>query len=79
MRRDVFKGYRKVELLNFEDPVPKHGEVVIEMKASGMCGSDLHFYRNKPSEVIKSLGFRISRHAASIRTRRSLAAMSPAG
>lgn len=58
MRGMVFRGDRKVDLLNFEDPVPGHGEVILEMKASGMCGSDLHFYRNKPSEVIKSLGFK---------------------
>lgn len=58
MRGMVFKGDRKVELLNFQDPVPGPGEVVIKMKASGLCGSDLHFYRNKPSEVIKSLGFK---------------------
>ena len=32
-------------LLDFEDPVPGAGEVVLEIKASGMCGSDLHFYR----------------------------------
>lgn len=58
MRGMVFRGDRKVELLDFEDPTPGPGQVVIEMKASGMCGSDLHFYRTKPAEVIKSLGFK---------------------
>ena len=29
------------------DPEPGPGEVVVEMKASGMCGSDLHQYRRK--------------------------------
>lgn len=58
MRGMVFMGDRRVELINFDDPVPGPGEVIVEMKASGMCGSDLHFYRNKPSEVIKSLGFK---------------------
>src|SRR3954454_710239 len=28
----------------FPDPTPGEGEVVIEMKASSMCGSDLHQY-----------------------------------
>ena len=45
MRGIVFLGNRKLELQNFADPTPGPGEVVLEMKASGMCGSDLHPYR----------------------------------
>ena len=45
MRGVVFPGDRTVETLNFADPTPGPGEVVLEMKASGMCGSDLHQYR----------------------------------
>ena len=45
MRGIVFTGGRKLELMEFPDPTPGPGEVVIEMKASGMCGSDLHHYR----------------------------------
>ncbi len=45
MRGIVFKGERELELMEFADPVPGPGEVVLEMKASGMCGSDLHAYR----------------------------------
>lgn len=45
MRGVVFKGERELELMDFADPVPGDGEVVLEMKASGMCGSDLHAYR----------------------------------
>ena len=58
MRGAVFRGNRVIELMTFADPVPGPGEVVVEMKASGMCGSDLHFYRNNPAEVIRSLGFK---------------------
>lgn len=58
MRGVVFRGGRKLDILEFEDPTPGPGEAVIEMKASGICGSDLHFYRNKPSDVIKSLGWK---------------------
>ena len=43
MRGVVFLGDRKVELRTFADPTPGEGEVVIEMKAYGMCGSDLKF------------------------------------
>jgi len=45
MRGVVFLGNRKLELREFPDPTPGPGEVVVAMKASGMCGSDLHPYR----------------------------------
>lgn len=45
MKGAVFVGSRQVELQDFQDPTPGEGEVVVEIKASGMCGSDLHFYR----------------------------------
>src|SRR6478752_6608006 len=45
MRGVVFTGERGLELMQFEDPAPDAHDVVIEMKASGMCGSDLHQYR----------------------------------
>ncbi len=45
MRGVVFLGGRKLEFQDFQDPAPGPGEVVIEIKASGMCGSDLKFYR----------------------------------
>ncbi len=50
MRGITFPGERSVELMNFADPTPGPGEVVLEMKASGMCGSDLHQYR-RPKNV----------------------------
>src|SRR5438094_277510 len=39
MRGVVFTGDRQLEMMNFPDPTPGEGEVVVEMKASGMCGS----------------------------------------
>lgn len=45
MKGVVFPGNRKLEILDFPDPTPGPGEVVLEIKASGMCGSDLKFYR----------------------------------
>jgi threonine dehydrogenase-like Zn-dependent dehydrogenase len=56
MRGAVFLGNRKIEIRNFPDPAPGAGEVVIQMKASGMCGSDLKFYRPPPGEAQKALG-----------------------
>jgi threonine dehydrogenase-like Zn-dependent dehydrogenase len=45
MRGVVFLGEREVALEEFADPSPGPGEVVIQIKASGMCGSDMHSYR----------------------------------
>jgi threonine dehydrogenase-like Zn-dependent dehydrogenase len=56
MRGAVFLGNRRIEIRSFPDPTPGAGEVVIEMKASGMCGSDLKFYRPPPGEAQKALG-----------------------
>ena len=41
----VFLGDRKLELRAFPDPTPGPRDVILEIKASGMCGSDLHNYR----------------------------------
>lgn len=58
MRGVVLPGDRKVEILDFPDPTPGPGEVVLEIRASGMCGSDLKFYR--ASGGAASLGFTAS-------------------
>src|SRR5262245_40397041 len=55
MKGVVFAGDRKLQILDFPDPQPGPDEVVLEIKASGMCGSDLKFYR--ASGGAASLGF----------------------
>lgn len=57
MRGIVFAGDSKIEYLNFPDPSPGPDEVVLEVKASGMCGSDLKFYRSPRGEAIRALGY----------------------
>ncbi len=56
MRGLVFTGDRTVALMGFPDPTPGEGEVVLQIKASGMCGSDLKFYR-MPKGGDAGLGF----------------------
>ena len=51
MRGVVFTGERGLELMQFPDPAPDAHDVVIEMKASGMCGSDLHQYRRPKGQA----------------------------
>jgi (R,R)-butanediol dehydrogenase/meso-butanediol dehydrogenase/diacetyl reductase len=45
MRGVVFLGERELEIANLADPTPGPREVIVAMKASGMCGSDLRPYR----------------------------------
>jgi threonine dehydrogenase-like Zn-dependent dehydrogenase len=45
MRGVTFLGDRKLELKEFPDPTPGPRDVIVEIKASGMCGSDLKMYR----------------------------------
>lgn len=54
MKAAVFVGDRQVELRDFEDPVPGVGEVVVAVRASGMCGSDLHYYRGPHNDTFAS-------------------------
>src|SRR5438552_11147899 len=56
MQGIVFLGNRKLELREFSDPTPGPGEVVIAIKASGMCGSDLHPYRAVGNAAALGLG-----------------------
>ena len=46
MRAVYFPGNRTTELREAPDPTPGPDEVVLEIRASGMCGSDLHTYRS---------------------------------
>ncbi|WP_182909181.1 zinc-binding dehydrogenase [Microbispora sp. H13382] len=48
MRGVVFPGSSVIGFIDLPDPTPGPGEVVVEIKASGMCGSDLNLYRAAP-------------------------------
>lgn len=56
MKGVVFAGDRRIEYKDFPDPTPGPGEVVLEVRASGMCGSDLKFFRPPAGTVTKALG-----------------------
>jgi len=47
LRGLVFLGNKKAELREFSDPEPDINEVVVKIKVSALCGSDLHFYRSE--------------------------------
>jgi (R,R)-butanediol dehydrogenase/meso-butanediol dehydrogenase/diacetyl reductase len=60
MRGVVFAGHRRLAVQTFDDPVPGDDDVVLEIKASGFCGSDLHYYRGErnASLVANGAGYR---------------------
>jgi threonine dehydrogenase-like Zn-dependent dehydrogenase len=45
MKALFFRGNSKVEVIDYPDPKPGPGEVVVQMSAAGICGSDLLIYR----------------------------------
>ena len=56
MKGVVLLGDRTLEIREFADPTPGPGEVVLDIKASGMCGSDLKYYRARGGAA--ALGFK---------------------
>src|SRR5215469_11675848 len=51
MRGVTFLGGRQLQVTAFPDPSPGPHDVVVGIKASGMCGSDLKFYRAAGEET----------------------------
>jgi len=57
MKALVYVGPEKVEIQHLPDPVVQNGEVLLEVSAAGICGSDLHGFlglseRRKPGLVM---------------------------
>ena len=65
MKGVVFTGDRKLEIRDFPDPTPGPRDVILEIKASGMCGSDLHNYR-APATTEAAVTGGIKREAGTI-------------
>lgn len=47
MKAIVFTGPQQSALQTLADPTPASGEVVVKVAQSGICGTDLHIYRNE--------------------------------
>ena len=73
MKGIVFLGNRRCEVREFPVPEPGAGEVLIRIKATGICGSDLHVYRDatatdqirghEPCGVVEQVGPGVQRLA----------------
>ena len=62
MRGVVFLGDRRLEIREMPDPKPGVGEVVIAMKASGLCGTDLHTFRRSRAEAGQGIDAKVRGH-----------------
>jgi threonine dehydrogenase-like Zn-dependent dehydrogenase len=51
MKGVTFTGNRQLTVQNFPDPTPGPRDVILEIKASGMCGTDLGAYRSPTGRV----------------------------
>jgi threonine dehydrogenase-like Zn-dependent dehydrogenase len=56
MRGLVMLGNRAAEVRSFRVPEVGPGEVRFRVKSAGICGSDLHFYRDTPESLGDRLG-----------------------
>ena len=57
MKGVVFLGDRECCVKDFPDPSPGLGEVLVRMKATGICGSDLHVYRTDKEAAKRRVEF----------------------
>ena len=51
----VYTGTNKIDFREEKDPIAKLGESLIKVKASGICGSDMHAYHGKDERRIPPL------------------------
>ena len=47
MQAVVFPGPKTISMEQVPDPTCEQDEVIIQVAASGLCGTDLHIYRNE--------------------------------
>ena len=54
MRASVMTGVRSLEIEDRPVPSPGADEVLVEVAAVGVCGSDVHYYRHGGSATSSS-------------------------
>ena len=46
MKALVYTGVQELTYRDEKDPVEKDGESILKVEASGICGSDIHYYEH---------------------------------
>src|SRR5512142_664295 len=52
MKTAVFYGGRDIRVEDWPEPQPGQGEVLVRIRAAGICGSDLRHYRGERPETV---------------------------
>ena len=47
MKRSVFYGLKDIRTENVDIPNLKEDEILVEVKAAGICGTDVHIYHGE--------------------------------
>ena len=55
MKALVYTGVEELTYRDEKDPVEKEGESILEVQASGICGSDMHAYHGKDERRVPPL------------------------
>ena len=55
MQALVYTGTNKIDFREEKDPIAKPGESLIKVKASGICGSDMHAFHGNDERRIPPL------------------------
>jgi L-iditol 2-dehydrogenase len=55
MKALVYTAPRRLEMLDLADPVPTDGEVLVRVRATGVCGSDLHGFLGRSKKRVPPL------------------------
>ncbi|HXJ42328.1 MAG TPA: alcohol dehydrogenase catalytic domain-containing protein, partial [Bryobacteraceae bacterium] len=55
MKALVYTAPRRLEMLELTDPVPTKGEVLVRIRATGVCGSDLHGFLGRSKKRVPPL------------------------
>lgn len=68
MHAFVLTGLKKMELITIPDPViKKDNDVLVRIKAIGVCGSDVHYYKNgRIGNMVVKYPFKVGHECAGI-------------
>ncbi len=66
MRAVRYRGPRQVALLQVSRPQPGPGEVLLRVRAAGICGSDLHWYRGEWEQLPTTPGHEVGAVVAAL-------------
>ena len=51
MKAAQFYGGKDIRVETVPDPTPEEGQVLVQVEAAGICGSDLHGYHHQTREA----------------------------